>query len=162
MTICFQPHLTFYLGMCHLLGFTHFILLYDTWVVPLYLTWKLISWENSYLVEQAPISASRSYSWTKPKWNCCIYYIFWVQRTECTYRTMPITQTQRTPSDLVAMWLCLLEKHLSWQSTHNSHSDTAETLWLSSHWVTNVKQNAQVLPSHVRKQVHNEIMYEII
>lgn len=122
MTICFQPHLTFYLGMCNLLGFTHFILLYDTWVVPLYLTWKLISWENSYLVEQAPTSASRSYSWTKPKWNCCIYYIFWVQRTECTYHIMPITQTQRTPSDLVAM---------SFRESSILTEHTQLTLWYS-------------------------------
>lgn len=159
MTICFQPHLTFYLGMCHLLGFTHFILLYDTWVVPLYWTWKLISWENSYLVEQAPISASRSYSWTKPKWNCCIITFF-----EFRGQNVPTVQcpSPKLSEHLQIWWLCLLEKHLSWQSTHNSHSDTAETLWLSSHWVTNVKQNAQVLPSHVRKQVHNEIMYEII
>lgn len=59
-------------AMCHLLGFAHFILLSNVWVVSFYLTCKLISYENSYTVEQVPTSASRNSSWVKDTW--CMFF----------------------------------------------------------------------------------------
>lgn len=58
-------------AMCHLLVFAHFILLSNVWVVSFYLTCKLISYENSYTVEQVPTSASRN-SWVKDTW--CMFF----------------------------------------------------------------------------------------